>query len=234
MENANINAAGPNGNVKVNVQTFAAKYKSKKEIYGFLAGPCNAYLAGYENVSIYYLRDLLIGKKKRKCILTITNLSVDIKADKVKHLFVPFYEGLNIDTFIEKALQYPGLKAYIPNGPDADRISRQWLINVIHTVAGDDFADWVHRTVDERNAKVENKNKLTLEMDPEIAEAFYASKQVSSKYHSFSLARTLTFDILVLTMQLLLLAQNGTGVQLLKVGSKRRKTKDEKEALEEE
>jgi hypothetical protein len=52
--------------VSVNVKAFSAKYKSKKEIYGFLAGPCKAYLVGYEGVSIYYLRDILRRKKKCK------------------------------------------------------------------------------------------------------------------------------------------------------------------------
>ena len=61
----------------------------------------------------------------------------------MKQLFVPYYEGLKIETFIEKAVQFPGLNDYLPDGPDRDRISRQWLINVIYTIVGEDFANWV-------------------------------------------------------------------------------------------
>jgi hypothetical protein len=39
-------------------------------------------------------------------------------------LWVPFYDGLNIKTFINKALQWPGLKNYLPDGPDLDKINR--------------------------------------------------------------------------------------------------------------
>lgn len=60
----NLNNNG--GHVKMNVQEFASKYESKREVYNFLAGAVGAYLAGYENVSIYYLRDLVSGQKKCK------------------------------------------------------------------------------------------------------------------------------------------------------------------------
>lgn len=122
-----------------------------------------------------------MNKKKRKYLIVINKPFIDLKADKVKQLYVPFYEGLNIDTFIKKALQFPGLKDYLPDGPDMDRIQRQWLINVIHTIVGNDFSEWVQRQVDARNDKVTEKQSLSLEMDPEIAQAFYDSKQVSSK-----------------------------------------------------
>ena len=50
----------------MNVKAFAAKYSSKQEIYGFLCGPCKAYLVGYKGVSVYYLRDIIRGHKKCK------------------------------------------------------------------------------------------------------------------------------------------------------------------------
>ena len=55
MINTNAPAFQPNQNQKVNVQEFASKYSSKKEVYGFLTTKVRAYLAGYENVSIYFL-----------------------------------------------------------------------------------------------------------------------------------------------------------------------------------
>ena len=106
---------------------------------------------------------------------------IDLKAPDVKQLYVPFYEGLNIQTFINKGVQWPGLKDYLPDGPDLDRISRAWLINVINTIVGTDFSDWVQRLVDSRNDKITEKQSLSLEMDPEMAQAFHESKQVSSK-----------------------------------------------------
>jgi hypothetical protein len=69
MIDSSVNAHEPRALVSVNVKEFSAKYKSKKEIYGFLSGPCKAYLVGYDGVSIYYLRDIILGKKKCKCLV---------------------------------------------------------------------------------------------------------------------------------------------------------------------
>ena len=52
---------------QVNVQSFMAKYKSKRECYNFLTVQVEVYLPAYETVTIYFLKDLISGKKKRKC-----------------------------------------------------------------------------------------------------------------------------------------------------------------------
>jgi hypothetical protein len=45
---------------------FASKAKSKREIYVFLSINVMAYLPDYETVTIYFLKDLISGKKKCK------------------------------------------------------------------------------------------------------------------------------------------------------------------------
>ena len=84
---------------------FAAKYKSKREVYNFLAVDCHAYLPPYDNLTIYFLKDLVSGRKKSKSrkrtqlIIHLTT-SIVVKADLMKHLSVPQYEGLNLDTIL--------------------------------------------------------------------------------------------------------------------------------------
>ena len=50
--------------VKVPVKEFAAKYESKRELYGFIAGPCNAYVDHYDCLNIYFIKELVTGNKK--------------------------------------------------------------------------------------------------------------------------------------------------------------------------
>lgn len=50
----------------VNVQSFQAKYNSKRECYNFLAWEVKAYLPAYETVTIYFLKDVISGRKKCK------------------------------------------------------------------------------------------------------------------------------------------------------------------------
>ena len=50
--------------VKIPVREFASKYESKRELYSFVAGPCNAYIDHYDCVNIYFIKELVTGKKK--------------------------------------------------------------------------------------------------------------------------------------------------------------------------
>ena len=52
--------------VKVNAKIVAAKFKSKGELWNFLATECNAYLPHKHCVTIYHLKDLGSGKSKSK------------------------------------------------------------------------------------------------------------------------------------------------------------------------
>ena len=53
---------------QVTATAFAAKYKSKREVFNFLTMDVKAYLPTYDTVSIYFLKDLVSGKKKSKSL----------------------------------------------------------------------------------------------------------------------------------------------------------------------
>lgn len=52
--------------VKVLQKEFSTKFRTKGEVYRFLDTDVDAYLAPKECVTIYFLRDLLTGKRKCK------------------------------------------------------------------------------------------------------------------------------------------------------------------------
>ena len=54
---------------QISAQAFAAKFKSKREVYQLLTVDAKAYLPPYDCVTIYFLRDLISGKKKCKYFL---------------------------------------------------------------------------------------------------------------------------------------------------------------------
>ena len=49
----------------ISSKEFAAKYRSKREIYNFLATDVGVYLPPYDNVTIYFIKDLLFNRKKK-------------------------------------------------------------------------------------------------------------------------------------------------------------------------
>ena len=92
---------------QVTAMEFASKYKSKREVYNFLTIDVHAYLPPYDNLTIYFLKDLVSGAKKSKSSNThffhINNMTLIVmKADKFQHLAVPQYEGLKLDIILDK------------------------------------------------------------------------------------------------------------------------------------
>ena len=55
------------GPVRITAKEFAAKFSTKRECFTFLTIDCKAYLPAYDTVTIYFLKDLIAGRKKCKC-----------------------------------------------------------------------------------------------------------------------------------------------------------------------
>ena len=112
---------------------------------------------------------------------SITNELVDIPAKDIKSLYVPLYKGLSIEELLKKAEETPSVFNYFPDRRDFARLPRQWISNVLYTVIGQPIADFVTKSIKERNDKVAENRNLIIELDPTIAEAFKKSLNVSSK-----------------------------------------------------
>ena len=48
----------------ISSKEFRSKYNSKREIYNFLACDNGIYLPPYDNVTIYFLKELMMGRKR--------------------------------------------------------------------------------------------------------------------------------------------------------------------------
>ncbi len=49
---------------QVTAAAFSSKFRSKREIYVFLTVDVKAYLCNCDNLTIYFLKDLVTGKRK--------------------------------------------------------------------------------------------------------------------------------------------------------------------------
>ena len=58
-----MQARGP-ANPTITAAAFASKFRSKREIYQFLTIDVKGYLCDCDNLTIYFLKDLIHGKKK--------------------------------------------------------------------------------------------------------------------------------------------------------------------------
>ena len=54
------------GNQPITVATFASKFRSKTEVYAFLTLDVKSYLPPPHTLTMFFLKDLVSGQKKRK------------------------------------------------------------------------------------------------------------------------------------------------------------------------
>ena len=91
------------------------------------------------------------------------------------------YKGLTIDNILAEGRRSPEVNNYLPDEKDLHRLPRQWLANVIYTLVGEEFQNWVTECIRNRNDHIAEKQNLIVELDPVIAAAFNNSLNISSK-----------------------------------------------------
>jgi len=60
----------------------------------------------------------------------------------------------------------------LPCEKEIVKLPKQFLINVIYTIVGEDFSNWVKAKINERNAKITTEKNMIINVDPAIALAF--------------------------------------------------------------
>ena len=68
-----------NSKQRISTAAFSAKFRSKSEVYQFLTIDVGAVLPPKECVTTYFLKDLVMGRKKCKYIFERADSSVVIK-----------------------------------------------------------------------------------------------------------------------------------------------------------
>ena len=142
------------------------------QVYRFLSAEVAAYLPPYETVSVFHLRDLCA---KRRRILKCTDIKV---------MQLPHYDGLFILDLLGFAENYQNgsaMEALPLIRKETLKLPRGYIANVIFSIVGQPFADFVKSQIDARNNKIKHEQSMNIEMDPEIADIFRASTSISSK-----------------------------------------------------
>lgn len=124
-------------------------------------------------MTVWHLRDLASGKRTL------------IKCDEVRVINIPHFEGLTVEELIKYAKDWSGgliMKAFPSVENEILKLPRAYLGNIIYTVAGDEFQEWVQKRISARNSKVMDERDMLIDLDPEIAKVFRESTSVSGKY----------------------------------------------------
>ena len=138
-------------------------------MYRFLSSEVRAYLPSYETVTIWHLRDLAMGVKRI------------ISCDDVKVIAIPQFEGLAIQDIFNFAQNDMEVERALPPSKEIQKLSRAYLGNVVYTIIGQNFQDWVGAQVSRRNQRVAVEGNNMIQMDPRIAAIFHQSSAISGK-----------------------------------------------------
>ena len=77
-----------------------------------------------------------------------------IKAKDIKHVTIPQFEGLSIEAMKEFAGQYDDVMAALPMvETELKKLPRQYIANIIYTIVGKPFDDWIDARVRARHEK---------------------------------------------------------------------------------
>jgi hypothetical protein len=95
---------------------------------------------------------------------------------------VPHFEGLTVERMLHHANKAPDImKAFPVEEKEIEKFPRAYIANVMFTIIGDSFRQWVLRKCEERHAKIVSTQDMAINMDPEVYKAFMASKHISGK-----------------------------------------------------
>ena len=148
------------------------------EVFTFLTVDVKAYLPAMNTVTIYYLKDLITGKKKSKFNQSD---ALVIPMDRVQHIHVPSYENLALKLIYAFFEQHREVLKFLPEGKELLKTPKAWICNVGANVIGEPFQVWVGEKIKERNETVTKERSMLIQMDPHVAAAFHASSAVSRK-----------------------------------------------------
>ena len=71
------------------------------------------------------------------------------------------------------ARNWPAVAKALPGEPrEVEKIPRAHLANIIYTIVGSPFRDWVDKAIKARNDKIVEEQNLAINMDPDIYAAF--------------------------------------------------------------
>ena len=68
---------------------------------------------------------------------------------------------------LEYASKVPAVMKALPTGEkETEKLPRQYIANIIHTIVGKPFQEWVDAQLEARNAELAEKKEMFIELDP--------------------------------------------------------------------
>ena len=70
---------------------------------------------------------------------------------------VPQFDGLSIESILERGREHPELEQYLPEERDLERLPRQYIATIVRGLLKEKFDVWVDNVIEDRNDAVKKK-----------------------------------------------------------------------------
>ena len=89
---------------------------------------------------------------------------------------------MSVAKMLEWAKRHPEVFNALPREQaEIESLHRTYIANVIYTVVGEDFRDWVNKKMQERTKRIAEERDMNIKMDPEIYQVYKNSTSISGK-----------------------------------------------------
>ena len=118
------------------------------EIFTFITVDVKAYMPPMQTVTIYFLKDLITGKKRCKyshpwdpVTGTETDFCIDVPMDspELRQIHVPSFENLSLKLIYSFFEKFPSVLSFLPDGKELIKAPKAWICNIGATVIGSAF-----------------------------------------------------------------------------------------------
>ena len=155
-------------NNDLTINDLSVKFKSKTELYKVLVQEGSIYLPPKQDSTQKILRSIMLGSK------------LYVKWGDVAVVKVPQYKGLHVKDLLRFAATKINIKKYLPDYEYCKEPNREWLCNLLNTLLGKDFQDYIKERIELRKRELIESKNLGVYAKDEFVNIFKKSQAVSS------------------------------------------------------
>ena len=153
----------------MSISEVALKTKSKKEVYDLITTEGEVYLPPLGDTHYKFISQIIWGEK------------LYLKCGEVKECKVPHLKTLSVGSMLEFARNNSNIDEFLPDFNHQKLPNREWLWNLLNTILGERFREFIQSKQQERTEYIMEKKELKVRALPEFIKLFKDSKSISTQ-----------------------------------------------------
>ena len=100
----------------------------------------------------------------------------------MKNIEIPYFENLTLKDFKKIVYENDQVSIFFPDREDYYLLPRDYVGNMLHSILGDEFRNWVILKINERNLEYNVKHGKMLSVIPEIAKVVAETTDIPGRW----------------------------------------------------